>query len=183
VKLGAGVWDVQTPVRYTDVWSVQKTTGPVRLLVAPAARHIEVLLSLAEVWREDYYLLYVLLVPRTGTRPPGRYQSPGPLSFEDVAAFCRRFAPFLEGDGRHHLWIGSTVDAGLLIYDQHDWIYAYGDVPAYVDVLRRRGFTEGRVQLPVPHSHNYHAAFDADEDELTACWDWIHSPLQAGDET
>ncbi len=88
-------------------------------------------------------MLSVLLVPRQGERQPGRYQSPLPLSLEQVATFCRRFTPFLQGDGRHHLWIGSAVNAGLLIYDQHDWIWAYGDLPAYVRVLQERGFTEG----------------------------------------
>ncbi len=181
-KLGAGEWHLQTPVRYPDVYAVEQTTGPQRLIVGPAGDHVEVLLSLAEVWRQDYYLLYVLLVPRQGKREPGRYQSPGPLSFEQVTAFCRRFAPFLQGDGRHHLWIGSTVNAGLLIYDQHDWIWAYGDLPAYMQVLQSRGFTEGEVSLPVPHSHSYNAAFDTAEDELAGYWEWAHSPLQPGDE-
>jgi hypothetical protein len=99
-----------------------------------------------------------------------------------VTAFCRRFASFLQGDGRHHLWIGSTVNAGLLIYDQHDWIWAYGDLPAYVRVLQSRGFAEGEVRLPVPHSHSYHAAFDAAEDELAGYWEWSHYSLQPGDE-
>ena len=181
-KLGAGEWHFQTPVRYTNVYTVEQTAGPPRLLIGPADKHIEVLLSLAEVWRQDYYLLYVLLVPRLGKREPGRYQSPGPLSFDQVAAFCRRFAPFLQGDGRHHLWVGSTVNAGLLIYDQHEWIYAYGDLAAYIRVLQSQGFSEGEVNLPVPHSHNYNAAFDIAEDELVAYWEWSRFPLQPGDE-
>lgn len=182
VKLGAGEWDFQTPVRYPNVWTVEQTTGPQRLLVGPDSRHVEVLLSLAEVWGQDYYLLYMLLVPRRGTRETGRYQSPGPLSFEQVAAFCRRFAPFLEGDGRHNLWIGSTVNAGLLIYDKHEWINAYGDLPSYIEVLERQGFTEGQINLPLPHAHNYHAAFDAAEDELAAYWAWTRFPLQLDDD-
>lgn len=182
-KLGAGEWGLQTPVRYPNVYAVEQTTGPERLIVGPASDHVEVLLSLAELWREDYFLLYVLLVPRLGKREPGRYQSPGPLSFEEVATFCRRFAPFLQGDGRHHLWIGSTTNAGLLIYDRHEWIWAYGDIPAYVGVLTSRGLTEGEVVLPVPHSHAYNAAFDAAEDELAGAWEWSHFPLQPGDES
>lgn len=182
VKLGVGESTSETPVCYPDVWSEEQTTGPRRLLVGPASRHVEVLLSLAEVWRRDYYLLYVLVVPRLGKRAQGRYQSPGPLAFAEVAAFCRRFAPFLEGDGRHHLWIGSTAGAGLLVYDQHEWIYAYGDLLAYIDVLRQRGFAEGAVALPYPHSHHYHSSFDTEEDEVAAYWDWTHFPLQSGDE-
>ena len=180
-KLGSGEWHFQTPVRYPNVFAVEQTSGPERLIVGPAGDHIEVLLSLAEVWRQDYYLLYVLLVPRQGKREPGRYQSPGPLSFHQVASFCRRFAPYLQGDGRHHLWVGSTVNAGLLIYDQHEWIWAYGDIPAYAQVLRERGFTEGEVELPVPHAHSYNAEFDTVEDELAVYWEWMYSPLQPDD--
>lgn len=181
-KLGAGEWHLKTPVRYPNIYAIEKTAGPERLIVGPAGDHVEVLLSLAETWRQDYYLLYVLLVPRQGKREPGRYQSPGPLSFEQVATFCRRFAPFLQGDGRHHLWVGSTVNTGLLIYDQHEWIWAYGDIPDYSRVLQARRFIEGEVILPVPHTHSYNACFDADEDELAGYWEWAHFPLQPGDE-
>jgi hypothetical protein len=181
-KLGAGEWNFQTPVRYPNVYSVERTSGPERLVIGPARDHLEVLLSLAEVWQQDYYLLYVLLVPRQGKREPGRYQSPGPLTFDQVATFCRKFSSFLQGDGRHHLWIGSTVNAGLLIYDQHEWIWAYGDLPAYTRTLQAKGFTEGEVSLPVPHSHNYNSEFDAAEDELVNYWEWTHFPLQPDDE-
>ena len=181
-KLGAGPWHLRMPVRYPNVYSVEQTTGPQRLIIGPSARHVEVLLSLAESWRRDYYLLYILLVPRLGKREPGRYQSPGPLSFEQVATFCRHFAPFLEGDGRHHLWVGSTVNAGLLIYDHHDWIYAYGELPEYVRMLRLRGFKEGEIDLPVPHAHGYNADYDAAEDEMASYCEWSYFPLEPGDE-
>jgi hypothetical protein len=181
-KLGAGAHVDQIGIRYRDTWMVQQTTGPTRLLVGPASRHVELLLSLAEVWERDYFVLYVLLVPRLGNRLAGRYQSPGPLSFDELAAFLRRFSGFLEGDGRHHVWIGSTTGAGTLIYDRHDWIYAYGDVPKYIEVLQAQGFTEGEVVLPVPHTHNYHAKFDAAEDELAAYWEWLRSPLHPADD-
>jgi hypothetical protein len=181
-KLGAGEWENQTPVHYPNVYAVERTTGPERLIVGPACDHVEVLLSLAEVWQRDYYVLYVLVVPRQGKRKPGRYQSPGPLTFEQVAQFCRRFAPFLQGDGRHHLWVGSAVNAGLLIYDKHEWIWAYGDLPEYTRLLHSRGFSEGEVVLPVPHTHSYKPAFDAVEDELAGYWEWLHFPLQDGDE-
>ena len=182
VKLGGGEFGLQTRVRYPDVWSLEETAGPPRLRVGPSSRHVEVLLSLARVWQADYYLLYVLLISRQGKRAPGRYQSSWPLAFDEVAAFCRTFAPFLEGDGRHHLWIGSTVEAGLLIYDHHDWIYAYGDLPAYIRVLQSQGFREGELVLPAPHHHNFNPVFDAAEDEVAAYCHWQHSPLQPDDE-
>ena len=181
-KLGFGHPDFRTPVLHPNVYSVEQTTGPGRLLIGASVDHIEILLSLAETWRKNYYLLYVLLVPRLGKREAGRYQSPGPLSFDQIAKFCRHFAPFFQGDGRHHFWIGSTDNSGLLIYDQHNWIYAYGDLEAYTRVLQSRGFTVGKIELPVPHSHGFNAEFDSAEDELAAYCNWTYFPLQPDDD-
>jgi hypothetical protein len=181
IKIGAGA-GMETPVTYADIWSVERTTGPERLRVGPSGRSVEVLLSLAGSWGENYYLLYVLLVPRQGNREPGRYQSPGPLSFDQVKAFCQRFQRFLEGDGRHHLWIGSTEGDGLLVYDHHDWIWAYGDLAAYTEILNRRGFREGPIEIPVPHSHWYHPEYDAAEEEIAKYWEWSYFPLQPDDD-
>jgi hypothetical protein len=182
IKVGAGEYGARTSVRYPDVWCVERTSGVDRLRIGPSGRCIDVLLSLAEVWRKDYYLLYVLLVPRLGRRQAGRYQSPGPLSFDQLTSFCWQFRAFLENDGRHHLWIGSTVGAGMLIYDHHDWLWAYGDLAAFTEVLTALGFTEGEIELPAPHSHNYHSAYDASEEALVSYWNWSYFPLQPGDD-
>jgi hypothetical protein len=114
------------------------------------------LISVVKVWWENYYLLNALLVLRRGNREPGRYQSPGPVSFDQVASFCRRFRPILEGDGLHQFRIGSTAGAGLLIQEQHDWIWAYSDLAACIEVLERSGFREGQIELPVARSHSDH---------------------------
>lgn len=182
VKLST--WDgrVWTPVRSEDVWEVEQTAGPRRLVIAPAEGHVDVLLSLAETWGRDYYILYLLLVPRRDTHLPGRYQPPGPLSFEDVSEFCSTFRDFLETDGRHHVWIGSTTGTGTLVYDQHNVLFAYGDLGRYLDVLKRRGFRPGPVRFPAPHGHLYHPSNDEAEDRLIGHWNWTRFPLQAGDE-
>lgn len=91
-----------------------------------------------------------------------------------------RFGAFLEQDGRHHVWLASPEN--MLVYDRHQCIYAYGDLDAYERVLRARGFRPGQAELPVPHTHHYHAQFDDAEDEVMAYWAWRHSPLRDGDE-
>jgi hypothetical protein len=181
-KLTAGELPSTVAVRHSNVFHREPTSQGERLFIAPSAGHIELLLALAQLWKEDYYVLWVLLTPRLGTRPAGRYQSPGPLTFGEIAAFCREFRPFFEGDGRHHLWIGSTTGAGLLVYDRHEWIYAYGDLAAYEEVLTLQGLTEGDSPLPSPHSHAYNAAFDADEDAVAGYWEWRQFPLAPGDD-
>lgn len=169
-------------IRYPDVYRIEPTTAAPRLIVGPAKNHVELLLSLAQLWREQFWVLYVLLVPRSGKREAGRYQSPGPLSFEGVAAFSRRFHRFFEGDARHHLWISSASGFGLLVYDQHNWIYAYGDLDTYIELLKSRGFVEGEINLPSPHAHYYNEHFDEAEDEVMDYWQWKYFPLQEQDE-
>jgi hypothetical protein len=94
----------------------------------------------------------------------------------------RQFHQFFEGDARHHLWIGSASGFSLAVYDQHNWIYAYGDLPAYIELLKSRGFVEGEINLPTPHAHYYNEHFDEVEDEVMDYWQWKYFPLQDQDE-
>lgn len=180
-KFGALRGDEDVPYAYPDVWERARTTGPDRLVVAPSRDHVGWLLRLARTWPGEFGLLYVLLVSRTD-REPGRYQAPRPLDFAELEAFLAEFGPFLSTDGRHHLWIASTRTDGLLVYDQHDVIYAYGPLDDYVGILRDAGLREGPVRFPAPHTHHYHAENDAAEAALLSRWEWIRTPLRPGDE-
>jgi hypothetical protein len=122
----------------------------------------------------------VLVVPRSGGGA-GRYQSPNPVTRDELRAFVERFGPFLEGDGRHHFWVASSDGEGTLVYDRHNVIYAYGDLTAYARALERLDCREGTVQIPVPHTHHYRAEHDIDQDALLRYWAWRHSPLQDQD--
>ena len=96
--------------------------------------------------------------------------------------FVREFAPYLEGDGRHHFWITSLPEHSTLVYDQHNVIFAYGPIDRFRRLLESRGFTRGEVRFPVPHMHCYNAPMDAEEERILAWWEWKHFPLQADDE-
>jgi len=173
----------EAPYPYQDRWRLEKTTGPDRLVVAPRRHgHVNALLDMAKTLREPFGILYVLLLPRTDSHAPGRYQSPSPTDWADTEAFVTRFRDYFEGDGRHGLWLMSLPDSATLVYDQHDLIYAYGPLDQYRDVLSQRGFEEGAAAIPAPHQHRYNAEFDASEQELMAYWDWRHFPLKAGDD-
>ena len=169
------------PFQYENVYDVEQTTGQPRLVIAPRHDHVSLIGELADYLREPYYLLYVLLVGRTG-RDEGRYQSANPLAASDLRDFLSVHRPFLETDGRHHFWVGSETGDGLLVYDQHNVIYAYGPPSQFEQLLRQRGFRRGSVRFPAPHTHHYHASFDSAEDRLFADLEWIHSPLEEQDE-
>lgn len=171
------------PFSYDGLWAVQRTSGPDRLVVAPGhGEHVNVLLELARCLPEPFGILYVLVVPRTGEHSSGRYQSPAPTSLEETETFVRRFAPFFEGDGRHHLWLMSLPAKATLVYDNHDLIYAYGPADKYKAVLESRGLRQGNVGIPAPHQHCYNVEFDDAERDLMSFWEWLHFPLQPDDD-
>lgn len=167
---------------YGSIFFRQPMSSGERLVIGPSRGHVEVMLALAQTWRtQQYYALYVLLVPHSRAEP-GRYQSPLMESFEDLQTFFYTYEAFFETDGRHHVWIGSPSNGGLLIYDQHNVIFAYGDLPRYEQVLASRSFLRREFWFPCPHRHSYPATNVQQEEELLRHFAWQHSPLQEGDE-
>lgn len=167
---------------YGDIYFREPMSSGERLVIGPSRQHIEVLLSLAQTWgNQQFYALYVLLISHSGAEL-GRYQSPMMESFEDLQAFFSTYETFLESDGRHHIWIGSPFNDGLLIYDQHNVIFAYGDLSGYEQVLTLRSFTQSEFWFPCPHRHSYPAQNVQQEEELLRHFPWQHSPLREGDE-
>ena len=167
---------------YGDCFFRQPTSSGSRLTIGPALSHVDTLFALAATWpTQHYYVLYVLLISHSGAQP-GRYQSPLIESLEDLLLFLATYERFFESDGRHHVWVASAHNEGTLVYDQHDIIFAYGDLPTYETVLRQRGFTQGDFWFPCPHCHSYPSEHIVDEEELLAHFPWQFSPLQPGDE-
>jgi hypothetical protein len=166
--------------RHANTWHLEETTGPSRLVIAPAAGHVALMLALAEHLPEPFGVLYVLLVSRCGNEE-GRYQGPFQMDRAWVHAFLSKYRTYLESDGRHHIWVESLPGDGLLVYDNHNVIYAYGPIEQYVDTLRMKGFTEELVRFPEPHVHRYNQEFDRDETAILAHWEWKHFRLEDGD--
>jgi hypothetical protein len=169
------------PFEYSDVWSLGKTSGPDRLVIAASKSQIDLMVELCSLVPEPYFVLYVLVVPRSDSSP-GRYQSPDPLSRADLSVFANRFREYFECDGRHDLWIGAPDHAFLLVYDRHNVIYAYGPLDVVEERLRLRGIREVTdVAFPDPHAHNYNSEFDADEASILEYMHWKFSPLRGND--
>lgn len=167
---------------YGNVFFRQPSGGGERLVIGPSGSQVKLLDELAATFpAERYFILYVLLMSH-GSRAPGRYQSPVLHSHEELQLFIWTFQEFFEGDGRHHVWIGDPESNNLLIYDQHNVIFAYGDLDAYQKVLATRGFEHSDFWFPSPHVHQFHPANADAEDELMSYFAWRHFPLQPGDE-
>jgi hypothetical protein len=138
-----------------------------------------VLCDLAALIGPEYFLLYVLVAPR-GQAKRGRYESP-PLALVDVQIFVEQFHDFLTNDARHEFWIGSTNNAGLLVYDDHGITYAYGPLDDFERSLDLRGLKPGFFEIPVPHTHHFHGQYDEVADQLLARWEVRRTELQPGD--
>lgn len=170
------------PHDYGNLFFEEPCGGSTRLVIGPTAHHIDLLIDLATQFEDGpWYVLYVLLVPRLGQRSPGRYQSPPFETHAELAAFLSSFKPYCEGDGRHHVWVGSASNGGLLVYDHHDVIFAYGPIGRFKELLSNRGFREASFWFPAPHSHGYLAENDSEEERIMAELPWQHFPLQPGD--
>jgi hypothetical protein len=171
----------ELPYQHRNIWAREKTAGPDRLVIAPSSGQVDLLLKLAAVMPEPYFLLYVLHTPRTEVAP-GRYQSPEPVSRDQLSSFLRQFRDFLEGDARHDLWIGSSEKSSLLVYDRHQILFAYGPLDSFKSVLIENGLQEANeVRLPDPHVHRYNQEFDLQATDLMKFWSWTQFPLQDSD--
>ncbi len=169
------------PFAYANQYYLQDISADGRLCIGPTSGHTGLLQQLAATWpTRQYFLLYVLLVSQTDHQP-GRYQSPL-LSQGELAQFLQEFGPFIDGDGRHHLWLGSPANEGMLIYDQHNVIYAYGAMGPYLEVLAGGGFSEANFLLPAPHVHHYHSENAVSQQALLEYFDWTYFVLQEGDD-
>lgn len=171
------------PFKYSNTWAIEKTTpGTERLVIAPSSDHVRLISELTRLMRPPFWVLYVLLVPRTDRNRPGRYQSPRPLSVNQLADFLSRFREYFEHDARHHIWISEASGSSLLVYDNHNVIYAYGPLEGYLQQLRLKGFEEAsEVVFPKPHSHHYNPEYDKDETDIINYLPWTLSPLKEPD--
>ena len=144
-------------------------TSPARLASAIAA-------TLAE----PYLAIYVLL--ESGTlRPEGRWQTSQPLSRDGLENLLDRFAPFLDDDGRHALWIISGGEPAGVALDRRGVVSVHGSaVERALPVLTAHGLPEAELVLPAAKTRR--AELDLEEARLLALLDWTWFPLEPGDD-
>ena len=181
-KFGAFSGSEEVPYRYPDIYAREGTSGPDRLVIAPSENHVSFLLDLLPLIPEPLGILYVLVVPRTGEKG-GRYQISTPISRTEAEVFLRTFQAFFENDARHHIWVYSVSTPDLLVYDNHNLIYAYGSLVEFEQRALEKGLRMAEaVRFPVPHTHKYNAIFDDDERRLLDYFGWKLFPLRKDDD-
>lgn len=155
-------------------------TGDNCFKIAADINQVNLLLQLAGSLNPPYFILYVLVTSRLGNEL-GRYQSTLFETKEQLSEFLLTFKEYLETDGRHHIWVGTIDDSGLLVYDQHNVIFAYGSSDGYLNILKNNDFKEQAFLYPAPHIHNYHSENDKYEELILNDYDWQMFPIQEHD--
>ncbi|KAB1159745.1 hypothetical protein F7018_05400 [Tenacibaculum aiptasiae] len=148
--------------------------------IATSKNQIELLSDLLNDLEPPFYILYVLVVSRIGQKL-GRYQSPIFETKKELTKFLNQYRKYFETDARHHIWIGTVENTGLLVYDQHNVIFAYGNVENYRNRLNKNKYKEQNFTFPVPHGHLYHEENDKYERSILKEFDWEIFPLQEND--
>ncbi len=152
-----------------------------QLKIAASKNQVDLLLKLAVSITPPFYILYVLVVTRHDNEH-GRYQSPLLETKEELNDFLTEYTEYFETDARHHIWICTIDNSGRFIYDQHNVIFAYGQLDNYITILQSEGFKDQEFSFPAPHAHAYNQSNDKFEESILQHWDWDFSPLAEEDE-
>lgn len=179
-KFGTYDNEIDTEYYYQNNWALEQYPNFERIAVAPKDNQIELIKNIIMNFEPPYWILYVLVVSRCGNAL-GRYQCACPKNNIEVNNFCNYFKDYFETDARHHIWIGSAKTKQLVVYDNHNIIYIYGNVQNIQEKLSDLGFKEGIIQIPVPHAHLYNVENDNYETEIMNYWEWIKFPLNEQD--
>jgi hypothetical protein len=167
--------------QYGNVFAHEVYPDWSRVTIGANEHQVRLMLEIARQWAGPFGILYVLVSPRLG-HEAARYQSAQPCSYDDLELFAYTFEEYFEQDSRHHLWVIDIRTNSRLVYDDHDHIYSYGNDDEVVSLLKAKGFSEGNVQIPIPHQHRYNPEHDDSEDEIMEYWEWIASPLEEHDD-
>ncbi len=154
--------------------------GSVRLHIGLPKVSTSIFRTLAALMAGPFYVLYVLHTPR-GEGEAGRYQSEA-ISDTKLADFLAHFERFLSCDARHDIWVKSRDSTDLIIWDRHNSIFAYGDLPRFKRTLSALGFSPGEIPPLGIHTHYYREEFDGEAHAMLEALDWRWTPLRPEDE-
>lgn len=177
VKFSIGNFDESNiEYDYGDVYETSEKS----IKISANNHQIKLISKLVEHLNPPYYVLYVLVVSRTG-KDLGRYQSPLFENREELISFLLEYKEYFETDGRHHIWVGTVDNSGLIVYDQHNVIFGYGPIKQFESTVRDVDYEEKRFEFPVPHCHSFHEENDSYEESIFNYFEWELFPLQSQD--
>ena len=168
--------------KYKKKFSVQNIGEDQRLIISPPDEHIKLMLDLIKGDENDEFSLkYILLVSRC-KNDEGRYETENCISWETVNEFCDKYVDYLQTDGRHNFWIINETKRDLIVYDQHNVLYTYGDLMWQLKIVDNNGYKNAKdICFPEPHGHHYHEENDNFEKDILKSYKWKYLPFEEGD--
>lgn len=147
-----------------------------RLIIGTCDSRTELILDLVEPLAEKFVLGYEVRIER-GISPLGTYRS-DPLTFGDLKSVAAEFRKLFEQDARHHTFVFPQETVAMVVYDEHDLVFAYGDLADYRKRLLEKGFEESYFELPFPHIHSYLDEMDEVESRLLNSRKWTFTAME-----
>jgi len=177
VKFSIGeLENTETEFDYGKIYEISETS----IKISANEKQVELLTKLVNNLNPPFYFLYVLVVSRT-EKGIGRYQSPLFENRYELINFLVKYQEYFETDGRHHIWIGTTDNSGILVYDQHNVIFGYGAMNKFKKTISKIGYKEKEFEFPAPYCHSFHVENDDYEKSIVNYFDWELFPLQPQD--
>lgn len=169
------------PYKPRDAYVREQTYGVWRLAVSTGRPRMDFMLECAARYPGPFWITYVMESEGFGMEP-GRYHGPTGQTITQIGYFLHQFAPFLESDGRHHIWVSCEATDGIIVYDQHDFFYLYQQLDEHESALAEAGFTNDfEYPFTEQHLHVFPPRTDGLEQELWKFWDWHYGPLALSD--
>jgi hypothetical protein len=157
---------------YGKIFEIESTPSFTRLKIASDHEQIELLLKLCLNLTPPYFIHYVLVTSSLGNQL-ARYRSNEINSLKSVSEFLNEFKEFLEFDGRHHIWISNKDNSEILVYDQHNVIFSYGQLNNQLAILKAEGYKQTSFNFPYPHAHHFNPEFNILEEKILKYWPWV----------
>jgi hypothetical protein len=167
------------PFDYGNVYQRVSYGEEDSLKIGVSTEQVSLLQDLSSALNEPFEIMYIA-TELSRTVEPARYESMVTLDRAELALFFERYGEAFEKDGRHGLWV--IAPNGLLVFSQHDIIYAYGPLDSYDELLRGRDFTMREFSIPGPHFHFYDGNYDALVAQMMAERGWNRYELEPIDE-
>ena len=182
MKIGSYINNTESEHVYENIYDVITYNNGTKCLRITSSESLsDLMVKLGALVRGNWYVLYTLLASHAGNRP-GRYQGIEIQNYNSVLALFEKYKCYFDGDGRHNIWLGSTANNDLLVYDKHNIIYAYGPVEVFVGRIRSYGYCEGVIKIPTLHTHHYHSGNVKHEMGIMNEWNWKWCDLAESDD-
>lgn len=165
------------PYDWGNQFTVEEAAGDKRLLATTSTDRIAFLIEMLRPYPGPLIVCYVLIEDKPGLpMRPGYYYSPE-VNLDQVIDFLTEFQDMFVYDGSQAVHLLCKSSGGLVVYDEHDLYFLYGDFSSQLELLRSRGYADGGDFCLDRHAHFFRDSFSLWIFELFKLWPWGYRPF------